>query len=222
MTARAAGARIDLHRLCPRCGTEAVERKSGRMIVCRRWGLELSFNPCAAVAAIVLDTSDRVPPVRWAHEPARGQLAFPGGYVDDNETAEAALCGELREETGLRVDAFSYLLSHPNTDPRAGIVYQTFDQYFVARVSDFAAARPLDSDDRIVTSTRANVRLNGMAFESMKAAWRCFLATTKRDRANDSAEVRGYESLSPSLRHQSRAMARTMLNSVTCDSRNLG
>jgi len=153
-----------------------MDQKSKKLVVCRACGLELFFNPCAAVAAIVLDTNDRVLLVRRAHEPARGKLVFPGGYVDDNETAEQALRRELAEETGLTIDTLTYLSSHPNTYPFAGVIYRTLDQFFVTRVSDFSTAQPLDGVDGIVVAAREELRIGDLAFKSMKDAWREFLA----------------------------------------------
>jgi ADP-ribose pyrophosphatase YjhB (NUDIX family) len=39
--------------------------------------------------------------VRRAIEPMLGGLAFPGGYVDEGETAELAVVREMLEETGI-------------------------------------------------------------------------------------------------------------------------
>jgi ADP-ribose pyrophosphatase YjhB (NUDIX family) len=167
--------RTGLYQFCPRCGAATIDHRSKKLIVCASCGLELYFNPCAAVAAIVLDAGNRVLLVRRAREPARGKLVFPGGFVDDDETAEAALRRELREETNLEVEAFTYLTSHPNTYPFAGVIYRTLDQFFVARVADFSAAQPLDGVDRIVTALQTEVRPDELAFESMRAAWRVFL-----------------------------------------------
>jgi ADP-ribose pyrophosphatase YjhB (NUDIX family) len=42
--------------------------------------------------------------VRRGIPPARGRLALPGGYLDVDETWQAAATRELREETGLTAD----------------------------------------------------------------------------------------------------------------------
>lgn len=42
--------------------------------------------------------------IRRGIEPARGQLALPGGYVEDGESWPAAACREAREEADVWVD----------------------------------------------------------------------------------------------------------------------
>jgi ADP-ribose pyrophosphatase YjhB (NUDIX family) len=168
--------RLDVHHFCPRCGAAPLELHPPHLTVCPRCGLNLYHNACAATAAILLDAQDRVLLIRRARDPAKGKLAFPGGFVDNGESAEAGLRRELREEIGLDVGALEYLVSHPNTYPYGGVRYDTLDFFFVARVQDFAAARPLDAVTEIVIQPTASVRADELAFVSMQAAWRAFRA----------------------------------------------
>lgn len=55
--------------------------------------------------------------VRRANEPAMGQVALPGGYMDENEEPHEAAAREVLEETGAKTDPGSYRF-HDN--PRAG------------------------------------------------------------------------------------------------------
>lgn len=66
---------------------------------CRIWR---HYNPIPVVT-ILFPIAEGLLVVRRAIEPALGQLAFPGGYIDDCELWQAAAVRELREETGIDV-----------------------------------------------------------------------------------------------------------------------
>jgi 8-oxo-dGTP diphosphatase len=82
-------------RLCPECGETT-------------WRNPL---PVAVALLPVDDVGQRdvgqrgLVVVRRDIEPARGQLALPGGYVEVGESWQEATVRELREETGLVADA---------------------------------------------------------------------------------------------------------------------
>jgi len=69
---------------------------------------EFPEAPIVAVGALVLD-GDRVLLVRRGREPLKGQWSLPGGAVELGETLEQAVCREVLEETGLRVEAMGIL-----------------------------------------------------------------------------------------------------------------
>ena len=129
------------------------------LTVCAACDLHLYHNPCAATAAILLDRDNRVLLARRAKEPAQGMLAFPGGFVDNGESLEVAL-------------------SHPNSYSYRDVIYPTVDAIFVARVDDFGAARALDAVAELVVRPADAVRVDELAFPSMRAAWRKFRAGT--------------------------------------------
>jgi len=83
--------------------------------------------------------------IKRAREPFKGRWAFPGGFVDKDESLEHAAARELREETGLKgvhleqIGAFG----DPGRDPRGHTVSIAFcamlDRRLPARAADDAA-----------------------------------------------------------------------------------
>jgi 8-oxo-dGTP diphosphatase len=56
----------------------------------------------ATVAAIILDAAqEKIVLTRRDIDPFEGQWCLPGGHIEPNETAEAAIIREVKEETGL-------------------------------------------------------------------------------------------------------------------------
>src|SRR5574338_672973 len=58
--------------------------------------------------------------VRRKNEPFKGNLALPGGFINEGETAEQAAVREALEETSLQVEPIDILgvYSDPRRDPR--------------------------------------------------------------------------------------------------------
>lgn len=52
------------------------------------------------------------------NEPSKGFLAFPGGYVEEGETAQAAAARELLEETGMLTRADQWTLVDSKTNAK--------------------------------------------------------------------------------------------------------
>lgn len=93
-------------RFCPQCGSPLEERllasEDRLRLVCRGCGHILYINP-KVVAAVIPEWGDRFLLLRRAIEPRYGTWTFPGGFVEIDETVEAAAVREAREEVGLEV-----------------------------------------------------------------------------------------------------------------------
>ena len=60
--------------------------------------------------------------------PCKGEWAFPGGFMNIDETAEEAACRELEEETGLKVGSVRQVgaFTAVDRDPRERVVSITY------------------------------------------------------------------------------------------------
>lgn len=67
---------------------------------------EYPVAPLVGVGGVVID-QDRVLLVRRAHEPQRGEWSLPGGALEVGETLAQGVEREVREETGLAVQALA-------------------------------------------------------------------------------------------------------------------
>lgn len=109
-------------------------------------------RPAITVDCIIfgLDASQqlKVLLIQRGTEPYLGYWAFPGGFVDLDETLEAAALRELEEETGMR-DVFIeqlYTFGDPGRDPRGRVISVAYfalvnlEKYQIKAASDASNA----------------------------------------------------------------------------------
>jgi len=93
---------------CAVCGRRVSRRPpSGsrpRHIICPRCRYVIYDYPRAAAGVLVVKRG-HVLLLERAHEPRKGCLDVPGGFMEAGETIEAAARRELKEETGLTLGA---------------------------------------------------------------------------------------------------------------------
>ncbi len=78
----------------------------------------------ADCVVITRDDEPKVLLIQRGNEPFKGQWAFPGGFMNMNETTEQCAVRELEEETGLKVSKIKQIgaYSKVDRDPRGRTV----------------------------------------------------------------------------------------------------
>lgn len=84
-------------------------------------------NPSPTVD-VILQRDSKVLLVRRMKDPFKDQLALPGGFISEGETAECAIRREALEETSLEIEPIEVLgvYSDPNRDPRKHVMSVVF------------------------------------------------------------------------------------------------
>lgn len=147
---------------CPKCGSRNIQNINDRKWVCPDCGLDLYNNVASAVGVIISDKENNILLEVRAKNPRKGYLAFPGGFVDPDETVEEAVVRECREEIGAEVRNIKFLCSFPNTYEYKNITYKTCDMFFTAEL-----AGSFENMDQLIASlTRQESEVT--AFTSVK------------------------------------------------------
>ncbi len=160
---------------CPCCGEKGPAFPAKNLLRCGACGFHFFLNPAIAVGAVIQDEKDRVLLVRRGHEPGKGMLGLPGGFVDPGETAEEAVRRETKEEVNLEIGEFSYLCSFPNRYLHGGILYAVLDLFYAARVPPRASPRAMEEVDDVLLLPAENIPLEQLAFDSNQRALRAFI-----------------------------------------------
>ena len=72
----------------------------------------MTFSNPAPVAVAIVPYKGKLVGIRRGIEPRKGQIAFPGGYINTGETFQQALTRELFEETGIQVSPDQWDVFH--------------------------------------------------------------------------------------------------------------
>ena len=103
---------------------------------------EVSYLSPSPVAVAVQPVDGGLLVVRRADPPAADSLALPGGYIERDETWQAAAARELREETGLRSDPSSVRLYDTVSAPDGTLL--VFGLFPPAKLDDLPPSTPDD------------------------------------------------------------------------------
>ena len=131
-------------KFCPFCGASDPVYDGVKALRCKACGRRQFINAVAAVAVIIRNEQGKILLTRRAHDPGKGLLDLPGGFVDVLETVEETVRREVKEELNLELESISYLTSFPNEYLFEGTITYTADLAFVATVKDWSTLQPAD------------------------------------------------------------------------------
>ncbi len=145
---------IDIHPLekfkyCPKCGSKHFDINNEKSKKCDNCGFTYYLNPSSATAAFILNDREELLVERRGKEPAKGMLDLPGGFCDNDETAEEGIAREILEETGINVTSTEYLFSLPNVYLYSGLEIHTLDMFF--RCTGFSTLTETGTDIETLT-----------------------------------------------------------------------
>jgi mutator protein MutT len=131
-------------KFCPKCGSDRFVENNTKSRRCENCEFVYYFNSCSSTVAIIINDRKELLVATRAHEPVKGTLDLPGGFVDMYETGEEAVLREVKEETGLDVENIKYLFSIPNIYVYSGFEVHTLDLVYLCRVEDTHALKAED------------------------------------------------------------------------------
>ena len=91
-------------KFCPLCGSVLVEKQieGQRRPVCRKCGWVYYKNPLPVAVCAAKDKKGKILVVKRNLKPGINKWSLPGGFVESDESPEAACLRELEEESGLK------------------------------------------------------------------------------------------------------------------------
>jgi len=134
----------EILKFCPRCGEKTFKPQTGKSLECTACGFLFYINEAASVVAVIFNDKGEMLLTVRKHEPEKGMLDLPGGFVDPGESAEQALIREIKEELNLDIYDFSYFGSFPNQYLFGGITYFTLDITFICMVDSLEGIKAGD------------------------------------------------------------------------------
>ncbi|HLG72339.1 MAG TPA: NUDIX hydrolase [Chloroflexota bacterium] len=151
-------------KFCPNCGNTLVTRfvEHRDRSVCDACEIIHYRNPVPSTTCLI-PTESGIVIIKRKYDPGMGGWAFPGGFIDAEETVSEAAVREVKEETNLEVELEGLLGVYSYVDPhKSGLVV-----VFQAKV---LGGTPCAGDDAVEVATFPLDDLPPLVFESHRRA----------------------------------------------------
>lgn len=155
-------------KFCPACGSRSIAADTEKSLRCTACGFRYYINMNAAVVAVIRNEKNEVLFTIRKHDPSKGMLDLPGGFIDMGENAEHAVKREILEELNLEISKLDYLGTFTNKYLYAGIEYQTLDIVFLCTVDSFSNLKVDDDVTGYEFIDPARVPQQDISFDSVR------------------------------------------------------
>ena len=135
-------------------------------------------RPCVTVDMVVFRKQGdalEVLLIRRKHPPHKDKWAFPGGFINMDETLEEAAERELREETGLTGIHFKQLYTYGDVhrDPRARVITVVYfgmagNDHSMVKAGDDAKEARWFAADKVPEMAFDHDKILGLAMDKIK------------------------------------------------------
>ncbi len=161
---------VSFFKFCPNCSSQNFTFHNNFKLHCADCDFVLFHNIASAVA-LILTFEDKILFAERNEEPDKGKLDLPGGFIDPNETAEEAVCREVKEELGLDIlpENLKYITTAPNNYIYRDVPYRTMDIFYEYSLkSETISIKAKDEIKSITWIKRNEIDLNKIGFVSIR------------------------------------------------------
>ena len=145
-------------------------------MLCEDCGFVYYVNPSSAVSVFIRNDKRELLVCERGKDPAKGTLDLPGGFVDNDETAEDAVAREIKEELNVEVTEVKYLFSIPNEYLYSNLTVPTLDMFYECRVKSFDTLQAADDVTRCEFLPVGKISPDDFGLKSVKKAVTKFLS----------------------------------------------
>lgn len=154
---------------CPSCASKGFVNSESKSWQCSSCGFIYFHNTASAVGGILKVKNEILLAIR-KHNPGKGMLDLPGGFVDYDESLEAALVREMQEELRVTLGPWRYVFSYPNRYEYEGVLYNTIDAFFLTELDEKPNVIASDDVADIVWVDIQEIDLESIEFVSVRNA----------------------------------------------------
>lgn len=160
-------------KFCPKCGGK-LKKENINLLICQKCGFDFYQNPKACMGVIMENKKGQILMVKRKFDPFKGTWDLPGGFIENNETAEEATRREIFEELGLRVKSLKYLSTCTSRYLYKGINFHTLCFMFFAKINK----KPKKTEDDISEAKffdKDKIPYDNIAFKTMVLEMKKFI-----------------------------------------------